>query len=664
MAAAEMTHLRLVLLSRRCNSGAAPFSSPPSLSTPVSAPPVVSEEDRKLVPCAGGSGVAEERGAEQTPDGEAMVSSSSSLSSTAATVAAHVDASSHAEDTERQQGGAASSSGARYAPWEICALLLPLIPVGGATVLIRDVIHFLPAAARSEMQRDGGTPLAYVQRHFSDVIAVSGTALSRRAAVVGDTAPRGGEAARTLAPPPPPVSAGRTATSRPSPPAGSARTVLEVLDTLVEYIPTFFVQHQMVADQLPSEITKQYADSSFLFYIKRFRHYIDIRAHHGNTEIRLRPDFAHPKRGQADIRYTSGLSGSDMLSQLARGRRPPRNSEANLIHFILPRIPVAYTPLATVLQDVSDIVSRHPSFDSRLGVTGLFEKYPEYFQIVDAKLRVRPFRSAPNSLDDLNVTTSPLPNIYAKVKKFVDESAEGKDYNVEAEKMAAVVPTGKLYALLTNAEKQEVKTRCRSFPRFLRLHGAEIVVSVDNMKVYQFRPTYEKCAETILDQRLIMNSLSPDDPVLKIPATMEDNSLADWAVRELYDALPLMQCAELAEVMSLVPPSVKDALPQDEGRLVEHLALYPDYFMTWPYPDDPSVIVVQRAKLELMPMDQETIAQMVMQVTPQGGIEASRLLRRVPLPLQRHFYRHGLKKVLGEMKNYFLIAGDKVMRVG
>ncbi|KAH8609680.1 hypothetical protein ERJ75_001173300 [Trypanosoma vivax] len=442
------------------------------------------------------------------------------------------------------------------------------------------------------------------------------------------------------------------------------RTPLEVLDKLVEFIPTFFVQHQTVAEQLPTEITKQYADSSFLFYLRRFRHYIDIRANHGTTEIRLRPDFSHPKRGAADILYTTGMSGNDMLSQLARGRRPPRNSEANLIHFVVPRMPTVFTPIATVLQDVSDIVSRHPSFDPRLGVTGLFEKYPEYFQIVDAKLRVRPFRSAPNSLDDLDASTSPLPAIYAKIKKLVDAQAEGKDYSNEAEKAQAVVPTGKLYALLTEEEKKEVKAKCRSFPRFLRLHGQEIVLSVDSMKVYQFRPTYERCAETLMDQRLMASSLSPDDPVLKIPAVMDDSTSADWAVRELYDALPLMQCAELDEVMSLVPPSVKKALPHERDKLVEHLGLYPDYFATWSYPDDPSVTVVQRAKLETLPLERDDIVRMVLPLVPQGGIEATRLMRRVPLPLQRHFYRHGLRKVLGELNEYFLVVGDRVLRVG
>ncbi|SCU68133.1 uncharacterized protein TEOVI_000745800 [Trypanosoma equiperdum] len=622
---------------------------------------VLSDEDRKLMP----QGIAQPTIAE--PGGvnaqqEPRNASDTMDASTAVGIG----------NLRRGNSGASTHAGG-YAPWEIRALLVPLLPVGNTFVHISSVIHLLPSAARKEMEREG-TPLQYIEKYLSDSVIVRGSLLSRITTGASSCDKGNGCNKASVAPPPPPISVGRA--SGPAsqqqqqqqglPPRGGAgaKTTLEVLDMLIEFIPTFFVQHQMVADQLPSEITKQFADSSFLYYLKRFRHYIDIRASHGNTEIRLRPDFSHPKRGAADSLYTTGLSSNDILSQLARGRRPPRHSEANLIQFIVPRMPIEYTPIATVLQDVSDIVSRHPSFDPRLGVTGLFEKYPEYFQITDSKLRVRPFRSAPNSLDDLNATTSPLPAIYEKVKQLVDAQAEGKDYSKESEKAAAIVPTGKLYALLTNVEKTEVKAKCRSFPRFLRLHGEEIVVSVDSMKVYKFRPTYEPCAETLMDQRLMMSSLSPSDPVLKIPATMEESSSADWAVRELYDALPLMQCAELSEVMSLVPPSIRDALPKELEKLVEHLALYPDYFATWPYPDDPTVMVVQRAKLEPLHLKNEDIVRMVLSFIPQGGIEAHKLMRRVPLPLQRHFYRHGLKRVLGELKDYFLIVGDKVMRVG
>lgn len=94
-----------------------------------------------------------------------------------------------------------------------------------------------------------------------------------------------------------------------------------------------------------------------------------------------------------------------------------------------------------------------------------------------------------------------------------------------------------------------------------------------------------------------MNSISPDDPLLKIPAEMDDSTNADWAIKALYDALPLMQCVELHEVLSLVPPAVRDALPHDINEVRTLLDTYPDYFTTWPYVDNTDIIVVQRAKV-------------------------------------------------------------------
>ncbi|CAJ1028836.1 hypothetical protein, conserved [Leishmania lindenbergi] len=462
------------------------------------------------------------------------------------------------------------------------------------------------------------------------------------------------------------ASAGAAAVSEPEPSTPAPlRSTLQVMEALVPYIPTFFVSIEAIEPTLPTEIQRLYDETSFRFYLKRFRHYIDTRAAHGSVEIRLRPDFDHPQRGHADARFAvggfSGLGGSQCGAQPLR--RPPRNSEANLIGLVAPQIPKEYTPLADVLQDVAPIVSRHPAFDPRLGVTGLLGKYPEYFQMAHGKLRARPYRVAPNSLDDRDASTSPLPSIFAKVLALVTEAAVGKDYRVLEERAAAAVSTVRLYSLLTQAEKVEVKAQCRSFPTFLRMHGKEIVVSADKMKVCKFLPEYEACVDTLLDERLRINSLRPDDPVLKIPAEMAPESNADWAVRELYDALPLMQCAELEEVLSLVPPAVRDALPCDLGAVQAVLDNYPEYFTTWPYPDDPSIIVVQRAKVEQPSLEKADIVRMVLPLIPQGGTTLASLQTRVPLALQRYFARHGTVATLSAMKDVFVISGERIVRL-
>lgn len=437
------------------------------------------------------------------------------------------------------------------------------------------------------------------------------------------------------------------------------RSTIQIMDALVEYIPTSFVPVDQVSVSIPSEIQRLYSDASFAFFLKRFRHYVDLRTMHGNTEVRLRPTFDHPKRGVADGRFGTGGGGLPQTSI----RRPPRNSEASLIGLVVPQMPKEYTPIAAVLQDTAGIISRHPAFDPRLGVTGLLEKYPEYFQMVGGRLRVRPYRTAPNSIDDLDATTSPLPAIFAKIYAEVTAAAAGKTFSVAAEKAAATVSTGRLYSLLTAEEKVVVKQQCRSFPTFLRMHGGAIVVSMDKMRVHLFFPEHEACADTILDERLRMNAISPDDPVLRIPAEMTAEANADWAVRELYDALPLMQCAELAEILVLVPGAVRDALPKAEEDVVALLTQHPDYFSVWRYPDDPSTFIVQRAKVEEPVLDDATIVRMVVPLIPQGGTTLTSLRTRVPLSLQRYFHRHGVVMVLGKLKDVFLISNDRIVRI-
>ncbi|KPI89454.1 hypothetical protein ABL78_1418 [Leptomonas seymouri] len=462
--------------------------------------------------------------------------------------------------------------------------------------------------------------------------------------------------------PPSNSSFGKTASDVHSDPtAVPLRTTIQLMDVLVEYIPTFYTPVEEIEPLLPSSLQQLYRDTSLRFFLKRFKHYLDMRTAYNTTEVRLKPNFDHPKRGVGDTQIRHDSTGN--LLNANQLRRPPRSSEANLIGLIAPRVPRVFTPLADVLQEISPIVSRHPAFDSRLGVTGLLGKYPEYFQVVDGRLRARPYREAPNSLRDLDRNSSPLPAIFAKVWACVEEAAAGKNYAEVSEKAAAMVSTGRLYSLLSAPEKAEVKQKCRSFPTFLRMHGKELVVSVDKMRVYKFLPEYEACVDTLMDERLRMNSLDPNDPILKIPAVMAPESNAEWAVSELYDALPLMQCAELDEVLSLVPHAVRNALPKEVSDVRSLLEQYGEYFTIWPYPDNESVIVVQRAKVEEPVLDKAEIVRMVVPLIPQGGTTLTALRTRVPLLLQRYFYRHGTVATLGAMKEIFAIVGDRIVRL-
>jgi hypothetical protein len=559
-----------------------------------------------------------------------------------------------------------------YTDWEIRALVMPLIPARSKIPLV-ELLRHLPLALRAEMDQFPGGPDKFLVAKFPKEIvspdpqhvarsSFAAAPLRNSASVLPPPPPQGNSASpkvvKSMAPPPPPPptfvntkTQSATLGSNVLPSARGFRSPPEVLDALVDYIPTFFVDTRRILDLLPPEITQVFGSLSFVVFLRKYRFYFDLRAAHSQTDVRLRQDVMHPRRGTADFKFAAGIGSVDVMqntaSMTATMKRPPRNSEANLIMFLVPKIPSAFTAVGDVLAEISDTVAKHPSYDPRLGVTGLFEKFPEYFQIVDGMIRIRPFRVAPFALDEKDITTSPFPEILDKVLSHL----KGEEW----------VETGKVFALLDAQEKLIIKDHFKTFPKFLRLHGREVCVSSDNMKVKRFVPENEKCADALSTERLAQDSIKPDDPILSIPVAMGEAVDADWAVKELYDSLPLMQCVIVSDLLDLVSQSIRDALPKD---LPGTLAKYPDYFAIWPAPDGPDgAFVVQRAKLVTPEMSDDEIARMVLPLIPQGGIERERLLRKVPLQLQRYLFRHGVANVLGRMNNYFLVVGDKVMRI-
>ena len=553
-----------------------------------------------------------------------------------------------------------------YSDWEIRALVLPLVPLRSKTPVV-EILRHLPLVLRNEMEQFPGGAARYLSAKFHkeiispdiDHVARSGYVPPVKPSMASSSTGSGATSIGKSSPPPPPppptfINSKSQSTSLGSnvlPSARGFRSPPEVLDAFIEYIPTFFVDTRRIVDILPPELSQIFGTLSFVTFLRKYRFYFDMRAAHSQTEVRVRQDVMHPKRGFADFKFAAGIGSADVMQNSAvmnnaSMKRPPRNSEANLIMFLAPKIPSVFTPIGDVLSDISEIVAKHPSYDPRLGISGLFEKFPEYFQVVDGKIRIRPFRVAPYALDEKDITNSPHPVIFDKVLS----NLKGDEW----------VETSKIFALLEASEKLLIKDQYKTFPRFLRLHGREVSVAADNMKVKKFTPENEKCADTLSSERLAADSLSPDDPILNIPAVMAESVDAEWAVKELYDAMPLMQCVEVNDLLDLVTESIRNALPKD---LAGALAKYPDYFTVWASPDDPAVFVVQRAKLVTPDMQDEDIARIVLPLIPQGGIDREKLLRKVPLQLQRFLSRHGVKTVLGRMPNYFLVVGDKVMRV-
>ena len=551
-----------------------------------------------------------------------------------------------------------------FSPKDVRTAIIAHVPKDGSSVPIGKVLEQIaPRILRFLMEETGISVDAYMRQYFGGDLTLSPLgqlAYARGRAPNAPSATAARAPAAAVPPPPKPTFAAvKKDANTPFSQLNSRgaqqgfRSPSEVLEVLIDYVPTYAINVQTLVEALPVEVTGMFGTMTPLMFLKKYRFYFDVQQHHGVPEVKLRSEVAHPRRGIADVKYASGSGSADyLMNSKAAGpsagiRKPPRNSEANLVMGLAPKCPSEYTPLGDFLAQVHEYVSTHPAFDARLGVTGLLEKYPEFFQILDGKVRVRPSTVAPGSIAELSTTDSPLPEVTVKLQAALPEAGK-------------VMDTPGLFATLSLPEKQAIKQAFRSFPRYLRSHGKVFVVSPDNTMVKRFVPELERSADALASERLEHDSLSPSDPIHNIPAAMDADSSADWSVKELYDALPLMQAAELDDFKLILTSSVRDALPKD---LAGELAKYPDYFSVWQYPDDETVTVVQRAKLTTPEPTDDELARAIVPMIPQGGLTTDQLLRRVPLPIQRYLYRTGAKKVIAErLKEYCILSGNRVMK--
>jgi hypothetical protein len=484
------------------------------------------------------------------------------------------------------------------------------------------------------------------------------------------------------------------------PSARGYRTPPEVLDALIGFVPTFWVPVPTFLEKITPEMRDLVTINNTVppaQFLRKYRFYFDVRVNHGHSEMRLRQDVHHKQRGSADSKYSSGMSSLDIhqqtvlsnqnhqhhtetppptnqttsagASSAAPGqlgsRQPPRNSEESLLLALVTKCPAEWQVLAEFLRIATPLMQKHPSYDARLGALGFLERHNTYFQIADGKIRVRPFYCAPNSLDVWDAATSAYPHIIEKVMAAIPTSQSSSPSTSPDDLPSA--ETAKLQALLSEEEKAAVRTSSKSFARFLRMHGKLLVVSTDNTRVRRFVPDNEPCADHVAARRLEADNLNPNDPVLKIPATMNDSAMsyedAVYSVRELYDALPLVQAVVLEDLLALVPNGIRQSLPPTVAEMRSLMLRYPEYFACWPYPDDPTQLIVQRAKLVTSDIPKEDLVRAVLPLIPQGGLEAEKLMRRVPLPVQRYFYKYGLETMLKEhLADYVLVVNHKVLK--
>ena len=132
-------------------------------------------------------------------------------------------------------------------------------------------------------------------------------------------------------------------------------------------------------------------------------------------------------------------------------------------------------------------MTSHPDYDTSVGVLPTLEKHPFIFQVAKDSVRLRQSGTAPNALDSKGRTPddSPLPHIFSKIMSVLP----GESYDDTPVEVSAIL------AKLNVEERDEIKKKFRSLPRFLRLHGAAIEVSRDNTTVRRWEEPENSSAE-------------------------------------------------------------------------------------------------------------------------------------------------------------------------
>lgn len=486
----------------------------------------------------------------------------------------------------------------------------------------------------------------------------------------------------------------------------SWRSPAEIVDNLMDYIPSYWAPMKAVHNHLPFEIKELYQNKMKLSqFLRKFNYYFDTKLTQRGAEVRVRMDCSHPKKGAADDRYgqhqrrhqlqqdqhqaefsaeQKASTSSSPSSTLDISPAPNASLSAKTAlkkplyvevdaHTLAGQLKQlcsnTFVPVKEFQAGLPNTITGHPEYDASAGVLPTLEKHPFIFQVVDGAVRLRQAGVAPNALEKLgrDQDDSPLPAIFAKVMQSLP-SHPGDCSPVEI---------STVLAKLSSDEKTEIRNKYRSLPRFLRLHGAAIEVSRDNTTIRRWEEPRGSTASTSgsveeaaleLDLQSAGDVEDPFEPQLAegaaaLPKTggVADASAVQWALKELYSGLPLSTAVPLDDAVSMLPAQMREAVMNSETPIQEQLNKYPDYFMCWASPDDEKTFIVQRTMIGVPEFELDEVVSVVKSLTPQGGIASEKLLRRVPPRMQRFLFRHGLKTTLMKRPDEFLVVNDKVL---
>ena len=462
------------------------------------------------------------------------------------------------------------------------------------------------------------------------------------------------------------------------------RSPPEILSLFIDFIPTYYVPANCVAAILSDDARALVRGrGKFNMFLKRYRFFFDARLVDGTrVDIRLRDDVNHPKRGAADEKFAmtdvgdvttytakpefitslDSLEGFGNQSVALRPHTPPPSVHVRLeervpvLERLKTLIPKSFVSVEELEERIPEDILFHPYFDCQGGLLSIATKFPEFFQVVDGRIRLRPPHLAPMATGELSFDDSPMPELIARVRKLVCLTDVPQWVSVTA-----------LYEQLSTFEKRTIKRDFKSFAGFLRSHGRSLAISADTLSVALWIPPH-------MQGRPAESAASSSSPQLMQPPPQRTAVFTPSQIlNELFDKFPPHRTLSIAEASELLPPAARAAAPRDLGQF---LAAHPNYFIV-EYPEDAAKTQIRRTS-DREPLDiADAIypyiygaAAEASSSTSEEGLASSSngdaaagkktsaaarvgdVLPRLPSGLQRHIRQVGVATVVGTLPHW------------
>ena len=442
------------------------------------------------------------------------------------------------------------------------------------------------------------------------------------------------------------------------------RSPPEILSLFIEFVPTFFVPSNCIAAVLNEEARALVRGRGrFNMFLKKYRFFFDVRLVDGaRLDIRLRDDVNHPKRGIADQKYSmtdvgdvktytakpeyiqslDPLESTGQQSVNIRPVVPPPSVHVRLeervpvLEKLREMVPKEFVPVEELEEKIPEDILFHPYFDCQGGLIALASKFPEHFQVVEGRIRLRPPHLAPMATDEYSFSNSPLPALAARLQKLVCLTDVPQWVSVTS-----------LYEQLRMDERRQIKKDFKSFAGFLRAHGRSLAISTDTLSVALWIPPQTRDGADQAAKGSAGGSSAP---------TEAGQYTLTQILNELFDRFPRGKTLSIRDALSLLPTEMTAHHPPRKFALF--FQSHPGYFVV-DYPEDPDRCTIRRSS-DRVPLD---IAVAMYPFIPESGIAVPQLMTVLPASLQAHITQVGMSNVADSLAEWLeLLDGDVFRR--